>query len=117
MWSSNFCVNYKRVQVLQNKAAKIIGKNIQNVKDNSVCFKSLRLLNVGQIRDYQAAIFVYNCVNNLVPQIFKEFYRFNSDFHDYDTRSCDNLVVELKNSVRSGFTLSILVLLFGIHFL
>ena len=60
--SSNFYVNCKRVQVLQNKAASLIGKYVKNVKDTSACFKSLRLLNVGQIRDYQAAIFVFNYV-------------------------------------------------------
>ena len=35
VWSHNFYVNYNHVQILQNKAARIIGKYIKNVKNTS----------------------------------------------------------------------------------
>ena len=34
LWSSNFLCNYKRAQVLQNKAFTIIGRYVQDVDDN-----------------------------------------------------------------------------------
>ena len=45
------------------------------------------------------------CVRNLVPKTFNEFYHFRSSVHGYDTRRCDDLIVDIQNSVRSGFTL------------
>ena len=76
------------------------------MKDTSTRFKFLRLFNVGQLRDYQVLTFVLNCVLSLVPEIYKEFYRFSrSSVHEHATRRCDNLVADMENSVRSDFTL------------
>ena len=101
-------LNYKHVQIRQSKAVRITKKYVKNVKDTSAYFKSLRLFNVGQIRDYEAAVFMFNYVHNLVPETFNEFYRFRSSIHEHDTRRCDDLSVDIQNSVRSGFTLKYL---------
>ena len=53
-------------------------------------------------------MFVFNYVHSLVPETFNKFYRFRSSVHEHDTRRCDNLVVYIENSVRSGFTLKYL---------
>ena len=53
-------------------------------------------------------MFVLNSVYNLVPKTFNEFYRFTCNFHEHDTKRCDNLVVDIQNSVTSGFTLKYL---------
>ena len=90
VWSINFYVNYKRVQILQNKAARIIGKYVKSVKDTSARFKFLRLLNIGQIRDYRTAGFGFNYVHNLVPETFNEFYCLRSSVHEHDTRIWDD---------------------------
>ena len=50
--SSNFFTNYKRVQVVQNKAIRIIGKYVKEAQETSACYKSLNMLYVGQIRDF-----------------------------------------------------------------
>ena len=50
--------NYKRVQVLQNKAIRIIGKYVEKVHRTNACYKSLNLLNVGKIKDFQASIYI-----------------------------------------------------------
>ena len=44
------------------------------MKDNSACFKFLKLLNVGQIRGYQAEMLVFNCVHNIAPETLNEFH-------------------------------------------
>ena len=79
------------MQVLQNKAIRIIGKYVKEVHETNACYKSLNLLNVGQIRDFQASIFVYQCMNDLVPAVFKKFYCLNSQVHDYETRNSDDI--------------------------
>ena len=47
------------MQILQNKTERLLGNYVENVNDTASCFKKLQVLNIGQIRDYQAAVFVY----------------------------------------------------------
>ena len=56
----------------------------------------LNLFNVGQLRDYQAAVFIFQCHHNLVPGVFRDSYRSNSDIHEYDMRNSNKLVTEVK---------------------
>jgi len=44
-----------------------MGKYIQDVHDTYACFRSLNLLKVGQIIDYQTAVFAFQCRNGLTP--------------------------------------------------
>ena len=96
VWSRSFYINYKRFQILQNISSRIFRKYVKNVKDSSVCFKSLKATQCWTDKDYQAAMFVFNCVHNLLPGIFNEFFHFRSSVHEHDTRWCDNLVWRLK---------------------
>ena len=43
-------------------------------------------------------------MNDLVPAIFKKFYCFNSQVHDYETRNSDDIAIESKGTIRSAFT-------------
>ena len=85
-----------------------MGKYVKDMNDTSTCFKSLNLFNLGQLWDYQAVVFVFQCVHNLVPDVFRDNYRANSDIHGYDTRNSDKLVIKLKSSTRLGFRLKFL---------
>ena len=51
LWSRNFLPNY-RVQILQNKSIRTIGRYVQDMHDTCACFMLLKFLDVGQIRDY-----------------------------------------------------------------
>ena len=103
IWSSNFYANFKRVQILQNKTVRLLGNYIENVNDTASCFKKLRVLNIGQIRDYQAAIFAYRCWNDVCPPVFTNFFRVNSSLHRYATREAENFTVEYRDTTRAGF--------------
>ena len=80
---------------------RIIGKFVKDVNDTSASFKSLNFFHAGQLRDYQAAVFIFQCVHNLVPGVFRNNYRANRDIHEYDTRNSDKLAIELKSRIRS----------------
>jgi hypothetical protein len=47
------------VQIPQNKTVHLLGNYVENVNDTALCFKKLRLLIIGQIGDYQGAVFAY----------------------------------------------------------
>ena len=91
--------------MLQNKAVRTIGRYVQDVQDTCACFTSLKLLNVGQIRDYQAAVFVFQCMNVLAPDVFKSSYQINSDVHNYGTSHSSDIVVDLRHGNQSSFSM------------
>ena len=74
LWSSNFYANFKRVQILQNKTVRLLGNYVENVNDTASCFKKLRVLNIGRIRDYQAAVFACRCCNDVCSPVFTSFF-------------------------------------------
>ena len=61
------------MQVLQNKTVRLLCNYVKYVNDTASYFKNLRVLNVGQIRDCEAAVFAYRCWNDLCPTVFLIF--------------------------------------------
>ena len=98
------------MQILQNKAVRLLGNYVENVNDTASCSKELRVLNIGHIRDYQAAVFAYRCYNNLCPPVFTEFFRVNRSLHRHDTREVDNCIVEYRDTTRESFGIRYLAL-------
>ena len=70
--------------------------------DTETCYRKLNVMNVVQLRDYQAAIFVYQCGNDICLDIFPHFYKSNNFLHEYSTRNVDNFVIEHRQSTRAG---------------
>ena len=54
-------------------------------------FKQLALMTVHDIFKYQLAMFMYKCVNSLLPQHSSFNFIVNDTLHDYSTRSSTNL--------------------------
>ena len=77
---------------------------LEKVNDTEACYNKLKVLNVGQLRDYQAGIFSYQCWNCISPEVFHGFYRENKSLHSYSTRNADNLVTEYRSGTRAGFS-------------
>ena len=73
------------------------------MNDTTSCFKKLRALDIGQIRDYQAAVFAYRYFNDVCPPVFTSFFRVNRSLHGYETREADNLIVEYRDTTRAAF--------------
>ena len=102
IWASNFQSNYRRVQVQQNKAIRILGNYDRGSASTVSIYKKFDILDVGKIRDMQIGILVYQCLHNLGPDIFNDFFSLGSSYHDYDTRNSNNLVHEFRNTSRSA---------------
>ena len=90
------------MQILQNKTVGLLGNYVENVNDTSSCFKKLRVLNIGQIRDYQAAVLHIDVAIMHVLQ-FYQFFRVNRSLHGYETREADNFIVEYRDTTRVAF--------------
>ena len=57
IWTINVTCNFKRVQTQKNKAVRLIGKYGTRILSTESIFSKLRILSVGQIRDFQLSIF------------------------------------------------------------
>ena len=104
VWASNFIGNYKRIQIVQNKAIRVLGE-MCHCESTAQSYKKFGILNVGQQRDYQLSVFVYQCLNMLSPEYFWNVFSRNSLYHEYSTRNVDHLVSEIRHSTRSSFAL------------
>ena len=102
VWASNFVVNFKRIQIVQNKALRLLG-DFENCESTMDCYHHFNILNVGQLREYQTGIFVYQCLNKLAPNYFCDVLSSNSAYHSYDTRNSADLVHERRHTARSSF--------------
>ena len=67
------------------------------------CFRDLDILSIDFIKSQQILVFVYQVLNGLSPQYFRSFYRYNSNYHDYSTRSSQQLTSEIRHKTRSRF--------------
>ena len=61
------------------------------------------IFNVSQLHDYQLAIFVFQSIYGLSPEIFRQMFIRNSSYHSYETRNMDDLVYECRSSQRGSF--------------
>ena len=102
IWASNFQSNYRRVQVQRNKASRIQGNYDRGSANTVSIYKKFDILDVWKIRDMQIGILVYQCLHNLGPDIFNDFFSLGSSYHDYDTRNSNILVHEFRNTSRSA---------------
>ena len=52
-----------------------------------------RLMSLSNINMYMTCIFLYQCLNGCVPDIFNDFYACNRNIHGQDTRQASDLHV------------------------
>ena len=74
LWASNFFGNFRHLQVLQNKAVRLIGGYVKETNNTVACFRKLKVMDVGQVRDYQAAVFTYQCLHEVCPSVFLDLF-------------------------------------------
>ena len=75
-----------KLQVLQNKAARVNkGSKFKNT-NHPVLLKELCWLNVRQLIFIDTAILMYRVANNLAPEPISDMYQLANNVHNYNTR-------------------------------
>ena len=99
-----FFSNYKRIQILQNKIIRLIEDIKEQIESKTIAsFSRCKVLMVGQIRDYQASIFVFQVMKHICPEYFHDYFSMNREYHKYDTRNSQLLSHEKRKTVRSSY--------------
>ena len=68
-------------------------------------FQSLNILPVFAVNFFQICIFVYQCLNKLLPIRFASLFELNSEIHHYNTWSANNLHSTLFRLTFSQFSI------------
>ena len=82
--------NLEKILKIQKRFCRIITFSTFQAHSQPL-FKQLALMTVYDIFKYQLAMFMYKCVNNLLPQHSSFNFVVNDTLHDYSTRSSTNL--------------------------
>ena len=80
IWGSTYKSNLSILQVLQNKAVRIItGSNPR--RNTDAMFKESELLNLKDINVHLVGKFMYNVYHEKVPDVFEGFFVYNYQVH------------------------------------
>lgn len=103
VWGSASMTSLNKLVVLQNKAVRILsgvqyfqiyGQDPGPLPSSEPLFKKLLILKLGDIFKLNIANFVYSTLDFESPQIFHDWFVFNYEVYDHNTRSSSVIVRE-----------------------
>ena len=80
VWACNYPSNLHKLSVLQKRAIRIISAAEFRTHAADL-FKRHRQLTLVDINKLQIAIFVFKSLNNLLPYVFMDYFKCNSELH------------------------------------
>ena len=86
VWGNTYPATLHPLFILQKKATRLITFS-QYDQHTSPLFKSLDILKLSDLVNFQTAVFMYKFHNRLLPSVFNNFFTPNSRIHGYNTRS------------------------------
>ena len=90
IWSGTTSSNTKRLLTLHKRTIRHI--SFAHFNDHtSKLFASLNLLKLPDLINVQIATFAYRSINNLNPSVFTDFFTYNRDIHQHNTRQAENI--------------------------
>ena len=88
-WWSTYVSNFNRIYCLHKRVVRAIN-NSDYRAHSAPLFSKLGILGVFQINTFQIAKFMYCYHNSLLPPLFFDLFRINSQIHSYSTRTANN---------------------------
>ena len=79
-----------KLQILQNRAAKIITGTTYDTANHFPLLRQLKWLDVRSIKELETGLFMYKAMNQLVLEQISEMFTPLSINHSYQTRSAVN---------------------------
>ena len=92
VWASTYQTNLNNVVLVQKKLICIITCSPFRAHTEPLLMAN-RLMSLSNINMCMTRIFVYQCLNGCVPDIFNDFYTCNRNIHGRETRQASDLHV------------------------
>ena len=86
----------RKLQTLQNRAARIVAGKPFEETDHVLLLKELQWLNVEKLIDNDIAVLVYKMKNGITPDHCSETYSFQEITHPYNTRAAHSKFLQLN---------------------
>ena len=99
IWGSTYKTYLSKLQVLQNKAVRIVtGSPPRSNSENM--YRCSGIMKLNYINTYLVGRFMYKIYHKNLPAIFDGFFRYNYHIHDHDhdTRTASHLHVPSASS-------------------
>ena len=85
VWGNNFPTKLEELVLVQKKLVRIITDSHFRAHSEQLLY-AYRLVTVTDINEYVVGMFMYQRVNENIPQIFKNFYQYRRYRHEHNTR-------------------------------
>ena len=96
IWGHCGKTRIRKLQTLQNRAARIVAGKPFEETDHVLLLKELQWLNVEKLIDNDIAVLVYKMKNGITPDHCSETYSFQEITHPYDTRAAHSKFLQLN---------------------
>ena len=96
VWGQCDKTHIRKLQTLQDKAARIVTGNPCEETDHVLLLKELQWLSVEKLIDNDNAVLVYKIRNGITPDHCGETYNFEENTHSYDTRAAHSKFLQLN---------------------
>ena len=85
----NLYFQFKKLIKLQNRIVRVIftAKYRENADP---LYKALGILKLVDINKYLIGRFMFRYCNGSLSKLFNSFFEYNSDYHNYDTRTAQH---------------------------
>ena len=97
IWGSTYKTNLSKLQVLQNKAVRIVTGSPPR-RNNEYMYRCSEIMKLNHINTYLVGRFMYKVYHKTLPAIFDDFFRYNYHIHDHYTRTASHLHVPSASS-------------------
>ena len=92
VWGNTYEKNLRSLVLVQKKLVRILNCAPFKAHTELLMF-ARRILSVNDINNYMTGIFMYQCINGNIPEVFDNFFQRNNSVHGHNTRQADDLHV------------------------
>ena len=103
IWSTSRSIQLEALIIKQKKAVRLICRAKWNAHTKPL-FVSLGLLNIYDINKLQVCCFMYKVKHRMLPQLFLDWFTYNCNIHNYDTRHCSDFYQKSYSTVLRAHT-------------
>lgn len=90
VWGFTAQKNKDRINKLQKRGVRIITHS-SYLSSSTPLFLKLKILPIHESISLETAIFMFKLCNNMLPDLFHNYFTLNSSIHDYNTRNANNI--------------------------
>ena len=85
VWGNTYKTHLSRLIKLQKRAIRLLCREKWDAPSQPL-FKKLNLLTIQELYLYSVQIFNYKFMHKILPETFWNFFTYNCDIHNYNTR-------------------------------